>query len=261
MRIHPFYKTSGLLALSIAAMLALTACDDGSRGNTATRTALVDSQSLGQDVSAPPAGIVFPPDGVVSSDKNNYVVFDASGSMNACAVRTNNCQRKIDGGKQALSAVINLLPAKNVNLGLFVFNDEVKERIPLGPGNSQKFLKTIKGIEADGYTPLGKAIKAGADALIAQYKKQLGYGTYRLIVVTDGMPDSESEVRDALKFIEGSGVPIEIYTIGFGMDDPEHPLRKASVSFTAAYSSDELKKALESAVAEQSTFVPSFQGQ
>jgi Ca-activated chloride channel homolog len=259
MRINPFYKASGLLTLALGVTLVLSGCDDGVRTGT-TQSGQAEAQTISEDSTAP--SITFPADAVVSLDDNDYVVFDGSGSMAGCARSGSRCQSKIDGGREALKSVIKLLPTKKLNLGLFVFDrNGVSERIQLGAGNRKQFLKAVDDIRADGGTPLGEGIRAGAEALIAQYKKQMGYGTYRLIVVTDGEPSSPYEVPQALKFIQNSGVPIEIYTIGFGMDDPEHPLRKGSVSFTAAYSSDELKKALEEAVSEQSTFVPTFQSQ
>ena len=44
----------------------------------------------------------------------------------------------------------------------------------------------IDSITSQGGTPLGEYMKQGADALLDARKKQFGYGTYRLLVVTDG---------------------------------------------------------------------------
>jgi Ca-activated chloride channel homolog len=174
-------------------------------------------------------------------------------AMSTC--RATVCQPKIDGGRQAMLAVLGKIPDEHVNLGLYVFDDNERgERVKLSGSNRAEILSAVNAIQAGGSTPLGPAIKVGARALIEQYHRQLGYGTYRLIVVTDGMPDSAYEVDDALKFIRESGVPIEMYTIGFGMNDPDHPLRKASVSFTPAYNGAEVKDALQQAVSESSTF-------
>jgi Ca-activated chloride channel homolog len=266
MNMYPSLKVVRSLAIAGTLALTLAACSDQSSEADQTgtdQTATAQSPSATQTVAATPAF-----QGEASMDDNIYVVFDGSGSMYNCVDRQGNeyspdrqCQAKIDGGRQAMLSVVSKLPAAHVNLGLYVFDDRGRrERVALAGNNRDQMLTAVKAIRAGDTTPLGPAIKVGAKALIAQYKKQLGYGTYRLIVVTDGMPDSEDDVDNALKFIGKSGVPIEIYTIGFGMNDPAHPLRKASVAFTPAYNGGEVKDALEKAVSESTAFDPAAFG-
>jgi Mg-chelatase subunit ChlD len=76
---------------------------------------------------------------------------------------------------------------KDVNLGLYVFDrNGERQVVPLASNNRAAFLAAIDQVDAAGATPLGDAIGKGAHALVKEYKKQLGYGDYRLIVITDG---------------------------------------------------------------------------
>jgi hypothetical protein len=264
MKFHPLKGFA--LALTCALSLTLAACDDTSSSNKGSgaqapnpNTTSTATDALNNSVSVPALT------GVASMDSNIYIVFDGSGSMWNCVnpkgeeyAQDGKCQAKIDGGRQALSSVVSKLPDEGVNLGLYVFDNNGRdERVHLGPHNRVATLGAVEQIEAGSGTPLGPSIMVAARALIAQYNQQLGYGTYRLIVVTDGMPDSDYDVRQALDFIKKSGVPISIYTIGFGMNDPHHPLRAASLNFTAAFDGGEVQSALNQAVSETETFEPS----
>lgn len=275
MRIHPL-KTVASLALLAMLALPLGGCfEDDAKTNNGQQTTTASSPAASTAPTAAPVKTatsvpaIVAATGVASLDSNIYIVFDGSGSMWNCVDRKGNeyradnkCTPKIDGGKQALLSVVGKLPDDGVNVGLYVFDSNGRnERVHLGPHNRDTVLKAVNAIRAGDGTPLGPSITVAAKALIAQYNQQLGYGTYRLIVVTDGMPDSDYDVRQALDYIAKSGVPISIYTIGFGMNDPTHPLRAASLSFTAAFNGGEVKDALEQAVSETTTFDPAdFQG-
>ncbi|HEY9774548.1 MAG TPA: vWA domain-containing protein [Planktothrix sp.] len=246
-------RTLGSLAVVVLFCGMMAACDKKSDDQQQA-----DSSATAATSAAAMAG------GVASLDDNDYVIFDGSGSMTNCVDRSgreysadSSCIAKIDGAKQAVSTAISNASDDHRNRGLYVFDDNGRsERVALGGDDRDAMLKAVSQIQAGDGTPLGPAMEKGARALIAQYNKQLGYGTYRLIVVTDGMPDHMSDVEDALAFIKKSGVPIQIYTIGFGMNDPDHPLRKASVAFTAAYNGEEVQKALTSAMSESNNFDP-----
>jgi hypothetical protein len=264
--LNPFRNRAGLwLALIV---IALTGVLSGCKSNSSSSSSQYSQQAANGSQSVDPNDPDSPPvmNGVVSTDDNLYVVFDGSGSMDDCVDSQGNvnnvhgCQKKIDGAKAAVRSVINSLPNDGVNIGLYVFDsNDRSERIPLGPvkNNRGQFLDAVNRIDAGSGTPLGPAITQGALALKRQYGKQLGYGTFRLIVVTDGMPDEMSDVRDALNSMHKSGAATTIYTIGYGMNDPNHPLRKASLTFTAANTGEQVKNALQAAVSEADSFEPS----
>jgi hypothetical protein len=260
-------------ALVACAFIALAGCNDDSTSNSNQTPAQTTSAPAAQTAPAPQAKAATPSQPVVqvasdaeaSLDLNVYFVFDGSGSMNNCppippSDQERNfdgrCDRKIKAAKEAVSAVVKTLPP-NTNLGLYVFdNNGRSERVKLAGNNQTEFLNAVNRIVAGDGTPLGAAMEKGAKALEVQFKKQLGYGEYRLVVVTDGMPDTPSEVPHALSQIRKSGVPISIYTVGFGMNDPNHPLRKASVTFWAAYTGEAVKDALQKSLSETQDFDP-----
>lgn len=200
-------------------------------------------------------------EGEVDLTRNFYFIVDGSGSMDSGpgqdCTGSQSFNKKILGAKWAVKQFLQKVP-DNVNIGLYVFdNSGQEERVPLGSGNRQKFLEAIEAIEPGRDTPLARAIELGTDRLVEQYKKQLGYGEYRLIVVTDGRADyipsaSEYAIRKR----------IAIYAIGLCIGE-NHPLRHYSVSYRAADSFEDLAAGLEETLAETDSFdltdFPQFQ--
>ncbi len=218
----------------------------------------VDSDSNNASGGGAGGETTGPKKGAMDLTRNFYFVFDGSGSMKdpppASAQGDHNVPSKIVGAKWAVNEFMKNVP-KNVNLGLFVFDAHgEREVLPLGPNNRQKFLDDINAVQAKGGTPLGDAVGKGALALAKQYKRQLGYGEYKLIVITDGEADDriENGITKAIKY------NIPIYTIGFGIG-PTHSLRKYSISYRSADSAKQVESALEQAAAELDVFdAPSF---
>jgi hypothetical protein len=273
---------AALVALAFIGLAgSLAGCNDDSSSNSnapaqstsAPTQAAPAPAAPAQTAQAPQAKAATPSqpaaatvsDAEASLDLNVYFVFDGSGSMNNCppippSDQERNfdgrCTRKIKAAKEAVSAVVKTLPP-NTNLGLYVFdNNGRSERVKLAGNNQVEFLKAVDRIVAGDGTPLGAGMEKGAKALGVQFEKQLHYGEYRLVVVTDGMPDTPTEVPHALTQIRKSGVPISIYTVGFGMNDPNHPLRKASATFWAAYTGEAVKDALQQSLSESQSFDP-----
>lgn len=186
------------------------------------------------------------PNAAPATTMNVYFIFDGSGSMND----KEGGITKLDGAKKAVEEFIKYVP-EDINLGLFVFDSNGRrEVVPLEPNNHERFLEAIKQIKAGGGTPLAEAIKAGSDKLIEQYKKQLGYGDYRLVVVTDGIA---SNIPSAAVYATQYGFPI--YTIGLFIKE-DHPLRKYSISYKDAQSFEELRQGLTETLAETEYFDP-----
>lgn len=239
-----------LVALLGAAAL-LTACGpDDSQGTNNTKTG-----ASGQTVTtAPPPGkeslLEKTTGGEISLARNFYFVLDGSGSMDG----------KMNEAKAAIEAFVATVPEENVNLGLYVFDSKgTREVVPLAANNRAQFLAAVNQADPGGGTPLGTSIKTGVDALNKQYQQQLGYGEYRLIVVTDGASDSGNPVSIGVEPANQFGIPL--YTIGFGIGE-RHELRQHSVSYRSANNQAELTAALEEAVSELDVFEPAdFQKQ
>jgi len=188
----------------------------------------------------------FDIEGEPSLTRNFYFIFDGSGSMAASL----HGETKIDGAKKAVQRFIKQVP-DDVNLGLYVFDSYGdREVVPLGPQHHDEFLKAIEKIEHGGGTPLADAIKIGTDNLKEQREKQLGYGDYNLIVVTDG---DARNIPEASKFAVKNG--IAIYAIGLGIGN-DHPLNDPNyvISYTAAEDFEQLTEALVEAAAESPVF-------
>jgi hypothetical protein len=177
---------------------------------------------------------------------------DGSGSMRDAT--TKDCggdqsfSGKISGARWAIKKFLENVPA-DINIGLYIFDrDGRREVVPLGKANREAFLKAVDNIDAGGGTPLARAIRDGTDQLIGQYKKQLGYGEFRLVVVTDGMAN---DIPEAALYAAKYGIPI--YAIGLCVKE-NHPLRQFSVSYQAADSFADLSKGLSETLAELPVF-------
>ena len=190
--------------------------------------------------------------GQISLARNFYFIFDGSGSMrdplgSDCG-GDQSFQRKLEGAKWAVAEFLKKVP-EDVNLGLYVFDENHTSKdecnvLPLGPNNMTAFLQAINAVEAGGGTPLARAIQFGAEVLAKQKAKQLGYGEFRLVVVTDGLAD---DIPQAAEFATEKEIPI--YAIGLCIQE-DHPLRQYAVSYRAANNFQDLAKALEATVAE-----------
>jgi Ca-activated chloride channel homolog len=188
--------------------------------------------------------------------RNFYFIFDGSGSMSESL--TKQCKgdkrfsSRLDGAKWAVEQFLPLVP-RDVNLGLWVFDTNGNsERVSLGPDSRAPFLVEVKKIRAGGKTPLTESIQQGVNRLVQQRDKQLGYGEFRLIVVTDGEATGRP-LPQAVAYARERRVPI--YTIGLCLS-ADHELRKFSVSYRPADSIEALKLGLEETLAETVMFDP-----
>ena len=188
--------------------------------------------------------------------RNFYFIFDGSGSMSESL--TKQCKgdkrfsSRLEGAKWAVEQFLPLVP-RDVNLGLWVFDTKGNsERVALGTDSRGPFLVEVKKIRAGGKTPLTESIEQGVNRLARQRDKQLGYGEFRLIVVTDGEATGRP-LPQAVAYARERRVPI--YTIGLCLST-DHALRKSSVSYRPADSIEALKLGLEETLAETIMFDP-----
>ncbi|HEY9681184.1 MAG TPA: vWA domain-containing protein [Oculatellaceae cyanobacterium] len=254
-----------LPCLVLLASLLASGCSSSSSNQDSTEPSKVKKVDLLEEDSSSGADT----SGSVSSEtsgeksssylkRNFYFVFDGSGSMKDAPPASDGgdtqFNSKIVAAKWAVREFLQKVP-QDVNLGLFVFDrDGERQVIPLGPNNRAQFLAAIERIRASGGTPLGDAINQGATALAKQYKRQMGYGDYRLIVITDG--EASDHINTGIAQAAKYNIPI--YTIGFGIG-PNHSLRKYSISYRSADSAQQVKSALEEAAAELDVFdAPTF---
>lgn len=270
-------KTGGRIGWLLFALIAYAVYKNfgGSDGDPepaaveAVDTLDTDHAEAGDDEIAAPRGVYaasaarddWPPlragdDGAVgaqpSTTSNYYVVLDGSGSMRR--VDCSGGERKIKVAVAALSRFVDAVPAQ-ANLGLAVFDDAgLSERVALGVNNRDAVQQALRQVEVDGGTPLKSSIELGYDRLTEQARRQLGYGDYHLVLVTDGYPDpAREDPTDAVTTLLQRS-PVVLHTIGFCLGQ-EHVLNQPGrVYYTAADSPEQLSQGLGSVLAEAPSF-------
>ena len=201
--------------------------------------------------SWPPAGdekVAVSPDLFA---KNYYIVLDGSGSMaeRSCA----GSKSKMETAKAALAVFAQSLPA-NANLGLQVFDDRgVKERLPLGTENRDQFIRVVNQARASGGTPLRDSVAQAYAKLLEQGQKQLGYGEYHLVIVTDGEANAGQEPTAVVdRLLRDS--PVVLYTIGFCIGTNHSLNQPGRTVYKAADNADDLRQGLSEVLAEAPQF-------
>ena len=183
--------------------------------------------------------------------RNYYVVLDASGSMNekGCSGDTS----KIIAAKEALNAFVDSLP-KDANVGLQVFDGRgINEWLPLGTGNRPEFKRQLATVRANASTPLRGAITGAYGKLVAQGARQLGYGEYHLVIVTDGHADQGQDPTAIVNRILTES-PVVVQTIGFCIG-AKHALNQAGrTMYREANNVEDLRQGLADVLAEAPKF-------
>jgi Ca-activated chloride channel homolog len=182
--------------------------------------------------------------------KNIVLIFDGSGSMNETDCARPNT--KIAVAKQAASEWAKSVPQK-ANLGLISFNADGWTRVPPASRNLSGFLNRVQQIRAGGNTPLAESFSQAYSMLTAQARKQLGYGEYLIVVITDGIADSPSALETQVNRILAN-TPIMIHTIGFCIGDRHSLNQKGRTVYRNATNPAELRKGLQEVLAEAESF-------
>ncbi len=188
------------------------------------------------------------PTNSVTANQNVVVVLDDSGSMGE-RMRGRR-ETKMEAAKNALISVLEQLPEDTV-VGVLLLNGRVNGEpwvIPLGPIDRQSMRSAIQAIRHRSGTPLGKFMKIGADALL-ELRDARHYGTYRLLVVTDGEASDKRLVEQYLPDIMSRGISVDV--IGVDMKG-NHSLATKVHSYRRADDPEKLTQALSEIFAETS---------
>ena len=186
-------------------------------------------------------------DDALHSD-NIVVILDASGSMKD-RFSSDRTLTKMDAAKAALREVLTKVPA-DTHIGLLVFsganvrNDWV---YPLGPVDMPRLMAAIDRPRPSGGTPLGKYIRLGANRLLEQREKQYNYGSYRLLVVTDGEASDARKVRQYTPEVLKRQLRIDVIGVDMKTD---HMLATMVDSYRRADNPGELVAAVSQILAE-----------
>ncbi len=233
---------------AIAAVLfALAGCDQSptQQGTDGTNVDLTQSwppASVGQKVTLAQTLLA-----------TNYIVLlDNSGSMDSS--ECSGDQSKLDVAKQALRIFAQKIPV-NANLALVVFTGDTGQVLVSfgsGSGNRKLFNDMLDQVSATESTPLSGALQFSYDTMVEQAKRQLGYGVYRLIVITDG--DSTDGNPGPLAEDIARTSPVEEHAIGFCVGSGHSLNRPGYTKYYTADDPEGLARGLTAAQAETPSF-------
>ncbi len=187
------------------------------------------------------------PDAQSDRLQNNIVVLlDTSGSMGQL-MRDSGLTR-MEAAKRALRQVLEQVP-ESTNVGLLMFSPRPSNAwaYPLGPANKQELLQAVQRPRPYGGTPLGAYLKVAADRLLQQRAAQKGYGTYRLLIVSDGEATDGYLLGSYLPDVLARGITIDV--IGVDMLE-DHALATQVHSYRRAGSAQQLDEAVQKVFAE-----------
>lgn len=148
------------------------------------------------------------------------VVLDASDSMNTADAPG----PRIDAAKAAVTALADGLPPKT-DFGVVAFGSElpaartsqniactdVKTVLPMGPFNAATLSTALKGVTAQGFTPI-------ANALIETWKQLPTSGPASVVVVSDGESTCAPDPCETAKTLHTQRPDVRISAVGFRTD-------------------------------------------
>jgi hypothetical protein len=118
--------------------------------------------------------------------------------------------------------------------------------MPLGPVDMLAAERAMAQVGAEGGTPLGQFMKVGADELLIRRARN-HYGTFRLLIVTDGEATDPDLVDAYLPDILSRGLNVDV----IGVDMPAtHSLATRVHTYRKADDANSLVQAVNEAIAE-----------
>jgi len=241
-------------AFLVACGFMLTACNDES---------MQSSQTEPQEVQGRVATLTNWPSSdanVTQADNlftsNLVIVLDMSGSMGEYACKGNGT--KYDVSLAAIRQFLTDVP-DDMSLGLVVFeNNRSSVRVPLGPNQHVAIDQHLRQVRPDGGTPLGQAVGVAYDQLLIAAESQLGFGQYRMLIVTDGAASDEGKLAQNVAWLTSS-TPVEVFTAGFCIGEGHTLNQPDRTVFREAGNVTELVMAMKEVLAESTSLdVDSF---
>lgn len=179
---------------------------------------------------------------------NVVILLDASGSMAERMPGTN--RDKLSVARDALKEVLRQLP-ESTRVGLLVFGGGTERTddwyYPLSARDDTRLFAAIDATRAGRGTPLGAYIKRAADRLLEERRRQLGYGTFRLLIVSDGEAQDQDLVNRYTPEVMARGITMDV--IGVAMAS-RHTLATRVHSYRTANDEESLRRALREVLAE-----------
>ncbi|MFV1964191.1 MAG: VWA domain-containing protein [Pirellulaceae bacterium] len=181
--------------------------------------------------------------------QNIVVLLDDSGSMGD-RMRNDWGTRKINAAREALLTVLEKLPP-DARIGVLALNGGGADHwvVPLGRVDRSRLQSSIKVIRASGGTPLGASMKVAADALL-NLREKSRYGTYKLLIVTDGEANDQERVDGYLPDILSRGITVDVIGVDMRQD---HSLATRVQTYRRADDPASLRQAISQVVLGEST--------
>lgn len=178
------------------------------------------------------------------------IVLDDSGSMGSDMEPAKAAVLASLGSMDPQDRVSVIALNDGVILPFMAVEDALKELpVPLGR------------VRSDGSTPLTRAMQIAQDALASEAARSGAFGTYRILVTTDGAADDRGALTAEIETIARE-TPIQVATIGVGVNDRHVLARPDLASFVTISDISGLASALQSAIAEEQSFsaITNFEG-
>ncbi|WP_446010417.1 vWA domain-containing protein [Candidatus Electrothrix sp.] len=183
--------------------------------------------------------------------KNYVMIFDGSGSMGdrGCSGNTT----KSVAAKEAVAEWAQSVP-DGANLGLIVFDQKgFSARLQLDQGDRQQFIQQVQAVVPGSGTPLTRAVQMAYELLTEQAGKQLGYGEYHMVIVTDGAANQPERLTQTVNSVLAHS-PILISTIGFCIAETHSLNQPGRTIYKAANNPEALRQGLQDILAESESF-------
>ncbi|MCR9273627.1 MULTISPECIES: VWA domain-containing protein [Mameliella] len=172
------------------------------------------------------------------------IVLDDSGSMGS----------DLEQAKAAVLQAVRMMDPNDrvgvlaLNAGLVLPFETVEDAADILPGR-------LSPLRSTGSTPLGPALSAARDLLSEEAARSRSFGTYRIIVTTDGAADDpDLLVREVIETVNKT--PVQVATIGIGIGRRHVLNAEGHTSYVAVDDVGKLAEALQAAVAENASFDP-----
>ncbi len=258
------YIMINLVLLTIVSLFFLIGCDDrnpsSSQSSSGKSISQTDSTQADTNEITTHSKFVWPFSGDQTDEKTelasdllakNYIlVFDGSGSMSD--IECGAGQQKIVIARHVVSQWSKTVP-EDANLGLVAFHSPGWETLPLKSGDRAQFNQTINLLIAGGRTPLYNALVKAYEIATLQGRKQLGYGEYTIVIVTDGIADHPEHLSRYVDFLIEK-TPINIYSIGFCIGKNHSLKQQGRTIYKSANNPAELTQGLQDVLAESESF-------